>query len=319
MVVPARATGRRSARAERLGRCAVAKRAEARFGVDGDDGGRARTSRAGVFRAARSWPGPRACPRACRATGSPTWTLGGTSRTSPRRAPNPSHPETQTPRAARARELCRAACLARPPPSRPRRTPTASCVRPRSSSTRCGRSWRATGEAREVVSAPAAEKAQQRRSASARTRRSRAFRGCASLEKKQDRIFDFVWLVSQHRLEFCADETTRHTQSDIRFRWNVFDRAIFFPRTQKVVAALSIGAFACRVSAFSRRTEVHGAFFFFGESAFRDESERRYPDARKTTTHRARSRARRLEKRSPRGLPLRRRLSLRRRLRKERS
>jgi hypothetical protein len=62
------------------------------------------------------------------------------------------------------------------------------------------------------------------------------------------------------------------------------------------------------VSAFSRRTEVHGAFFFFGESAFRDESERRYPDARKTTTHRARSRARRLEKRSPRGLSSRRRL-----------
>ena len=93
-----------------------------------------------------------------------------------------------------------------------------------------------------------AEKAQQRRSASARSRRSRAFRGCASLEKKQERIFDFVWLVSPRRREICADETTQKNNSDIGFEGRTFSTERFSKRA------------LCRC-AFVRRFRVAQRFF----------------------------------------------------------
>ena len=213
----------------------MAKRKETRFGVDGDDGGRARTSRAEVFRAARSWPGPRACPRASHATGSPTWTPGGTSRTSPRRAPNPSHPETQTPRAARARELCREACWAGPAPSRPRRTPTASCVRPRSSSTRCGRSWRATGEAREVVARGRAEKVQQRRAREVAGDRARF---AATL--REDRIFDSDMSRQSAKRVKCGNfaRTKKPEKAQLRYRIRGSGSTAFQPGKQNFCETL---------------------------------------------------------------------------------
>ena len=100
-----------------------------------------------------------------------------------------------------------------------------------------------------------AEKAQQRRSASARSRRSRAFRGCASLEKKQERIFAFVWLSSLpclRRREFCADETTRKTDCDIRFG-RVFGPNVFDQRFSKRASSPRFRSAVSRGALFRER------------------------------------------------------------------